>query len=340
MKLEDSIKKYKKEQLIYTGEGIQSLAISRIPTGIFIMDLLTGGGIPEGRISEIYGAKSAAKSTTALRIVGNYLANNPTKYAVYADFEGAYEKEWANNFVKDIDRLLLLVPDYGEQGVDALKDLAEADEVGLIVIDSIGMLIPLNEANADAIDQKVGLQAKLVNRLFRLLHPIIIKKRKMNNYLTILVINQLRANIRATGFQSPVMKPGGMMQDFLYSLDIRLYTLKYIEASGIPVKSVHEFTIEKNKLGLPRRSGEFIINLVNINGNTPVGSIDETATVIDIAKKVGIIARNGNKWLVDGIEYATLSDITEAMQNQKLFNTIRKKTLQESIKNILLTAKE
>ncbi|MGQ9570678.1 MAG: hypothetical protein ACUVUQ_07515 [Thermodesulfovibrionales bacterium] len=339
--LETKLKKYQKEQLIYSGGDPTQFNISRIPTGIFIMDILTGGGIPESRVTEFYGAKSTTKSSTVLRIAGNYERKYEDRHILLADFEGTYEREWGQRFIPDMDRLHVLVPDYGEQGIDVIKDMVNENEIGLLIIDSVANLIPLKEIEADAGDATVGLHAKLLNRLFRVLFPVMISRRKTGNPLTIIVVNQLRANVSSRKFQSPTIKPGGMMQDFLYSLDIRLYTTKIVTVGGLPAKSVHEFTIEKNKLGLQKRSGEFSMNLLNLDGRSPIGSIDELPTVLKYAIKAEIIARVGNKWRYGKQEFPNLESVKAALvTDSNLYNAVRQETLEICIKDVRFTAGE
>jgi len=336
--IEKKIEQYKKEQLVYSGEGLRSLLVPRISTGIFVLDLLTGGGMPEGRITEFYGAKSSTKSTTAMRVAGNYLHKYPKKKVLYADFEGTFDEPWARRFVDDLSRFNLLIPDYGEQGVDVIKDFAADPNTGLIIVDSVAMMVPFKEADGGATDQTPGLQAKLVNRLFRLLFPFIISRRRIKNYLSILIINQLRANIGKFGFQSPTIKPGGMMQDFLYSLDIQFYTIRQIESMGIPAKSVHQFTVQKNKLGLQKRSGEYTMRLLSLDNDFKAGSIDEAQTIFNYARKAGVINLEGKTWKVGNISYNKIEDVVASLNDPVLAEPIKQETLKRCVIDVLLTS--
>jgi recombination protein RecA len=214
-------------------------------------------------------------------------------------------------------------------------------EIGLIAIDSVANLIPIKEAEAEAGDATVGLHAKLLNRLYRQLFPTMIARRKTDTPLTIMVANQLRANVGGRKFQSPTIKPGGMMQDFLYSLDIRLYTTELKKVGAMPVQSTHQFTIEKNKLGLYKRSGEFRLNLVNVDGHSPVGSLDEIDTLMEFGKKAGVILRAGNKWKMESKDYPNLESVQAALvTDPKLYHTVRDETLKACLANVLLTTSE
>jgi recombination protein RecA len=339
--IERKIAQYKKEQLVYSGVGLQSLLVPRISTGIFIMDLLTGGGVPEGRITEFYGAKGSTKSSTALRVAGNYLrqTRQTKKRVTLVDFEGTFDEPWSQRFMdaEDMDRFDYVLPDYGEQGVDIIKTFAENDPTGLIIVDSVAMMVPMAELEGTAVDQHMGLQAKLLNRLFRFVFPHMIARRRSKDYLTLLVINQLRANIGKFGFQSPTIKPGGYLQDFLYSLDLQFYTLKQKEVGGLPVQSTHQFTVQKNKLGLQKRSGEYVMRLISLEENFKAGGIDEAETIFKYARKAGVITPQGKGWLVGGETLGKIEDVVAYLQDDEKAKPIKAETLKRCYQDVLLT---
>lgn len=344
--IESKIAKYKKEQVVYSGVGLQCLSVPRISTGIFAMDFLTGGGIPQGRITEFYGAKSSTKSSTALRVAGNYLRQTRStgKRVTLIDFENTFDPPWAQRFIdlEDFERLDYVLPDYGEQGVDIAKTFAQYDPTGLIIIDSIAMMIPIGEAEGEAADQHVGLQAKLVNRLFRFIFPHMIARRKTKDFLTLLVINQLRANIAKFGFQSPTIKPGGYLQDFLYSLDIQFYTLGQKEIGGVPAYSTHQFTVQKNKLGLQKRSGEYVMRLLTLDNSLKAGSIDEAETIFKYARKAGVITHQGKVWNVPASEsevvtFGKIEEVVTYLSIPSNTEYVRRITLDRCVQDVLLT---
>jgi len=338
---EKKLKKYHKDKLIYSGNDKVQFYVPRIPTGIFIMDCLTGGGIPVSRVTEFYGAKSSTKSSNVLRIIGNFLKLHPRSRALLADIEGSYTNSWAMNFIQDINRLHVLLPEYGEQAINVIKDLINEEELGLLAIDSVANLIPIKEVEGDAEDATIGLHAKLLNRLLRIMFNVIMSRRKTDNPLTVIVVNQLRANVGARRFQSPTIKPGGMMQDFLYSMDIRLWTTEVIKVAGVSAKSKHEFSIEKNKLGLYKRTGEFTMNLLNIDGNSPVGGIDELPTVVKYAIKYGVIVKAGSKWHYKKHVFPNMESISAALvTDPSLYEAVRSETLEACITNITIPIEE
>lgn len=339
--IERKIAQYKKEQLVYSGVGLQSLLVPRISTGIFIMDLLTGGGIPEGRITEFYGAKGSTKSSTALRVAGNYLRSNRDsgKRVTLVDFEGTFDEPWARRFIdeEDFERFDYVLPDYGEQGVDIIKTFAEHQPTGLIIVDSVAMMVPMAELEGTAVDQHVGLQAKLVNRMFRFVFPHMIARRRDKNYLTLLVINQLRANIGKFGFQSPTIKPGGYLQDFLYSLDLQFYTIKQKEVGGLPVQSTHQFTVQKNKLGLQKRSGEYVMRLIGLDDTYKAGSIDEAETVFAYARKAGVIQNDGKLWRIGEDTFKKIEEVVLYLRDENIAKPIKQETIARCVNDVLLT---
>lgn len=325
LKIIDKIKNYKKEQLIYAGNDTTRFKVERIPTSVFSLDLLCFGGIPEGRFTEFFGAKSSGKTTTALRTAGEFLKKYNDKFVLYADFENTYEPKWASNFISDFNRFQVLSPDYAEQGIDVIDDLSNSEDLGLIIIDSVAMITSMNEIEGKADDYTMGMNARLYNKLLRKLLPKMVVRRRVNSNLTVIAINQLRANFKSTGFKSQESKPAGYMQDFVYSLDIRFYVREFVKKGAVPIKSHNDFTIIKNKLGLPRQSGTYTMWLNN-------GKLDEMSIIISYAKKLNVIERNGMQWKIGGKTYKTLQDIeNDLCSDEKGFEKLKKLVLYKGI---------
>ena len=271
MKAMDMKKQLRKDAIIVgTGADLEAFTVPRIKSNCFMLDLLTGGGIPEGRITIFHGAKSSGKTSMALRVAGEYLRRYPRYSVVYMDFEQDFKWDWAKHFISDPKRFHLVQPDYGEQGIDLMKEYAQCDDIGLIINDSLAMMIPIRDAEISADADTVGLQAKLVSKMFRKLIPLMLIARKRGQLLTLLLINQTRVRIGTKTFAPQTYKPGGNMQDFVASLDIRFYMKEYKKIGNIPAKSVHRFLIEKNRVGIPKRSGEYIMSLVAHNGDRKI----------------------------------------------------------------------
>lgn len=291
MGIENILKKYD----YFTGAGVPD--VQRLRSNVFIFDLLTGGGIPLGRITSFFGDKSTGKSTMALRLMNNYLKLFSDKIAIYIDYELSYEKKWASFFIKDLHRVYVLQPTYGEEGIDFLVSAMKEKEVGFIVIDSLAEMIPAKEAESSAFDAYVGSQARLINSMFRRMLPALAQAKKEKREFTVLCLNQVRMKIDgASRFGIAYTKPGGKLQDAIVSLDIRFYTKEYHKKGEMPVKATYSFTVEKNKVGgHPKRSGEYTMYLIDTE-DYHTGDIEDEKALISYAKKANILLRDGAKW--------------------------------------------
>lgn len=316
--------------------------ITKIPSGIFAFDYLTKGGIPQSRVVTFWGVKATGKTTTAIRIAVNYLKLNPTMRTVFVDFESAFDWDWAEHFIpEDVkERFEVITPDYGEQGVGIIKEVAQAEDVGLIIIDSITMMTPLGEYDADPEASTMTLHVRLVNRLYRYLVPIITTARKVGKNVTVIAINQPIMDIGKKSFAPVMKKTGGLRQECITALDIRFRPGLATKVGGVPVKISTPFTVEKTKCGgIAHRSGEFDTYLVDVDG-FKVGDIDEFKTVMAYAIRTNLIVKEGNKWKVDSkqlvqsdwqfpvTEFASKADLLAKLQeNPVLFESVKQVTL-------------
>lgn len=319
MNLEEINKKVNKEfpNLVLQGESLINYNIPRVPTGIFIMDYLLGGGIPKNKYTKFWGAKSCSKSTTALVCAGNYQRLNPEKYVLLIDHENGFEPETAKR-VMDIDRLILVTPDYAEQGIELHKYYLQAEEVGFVIVDSLGYMTPLNMAEAEATKDHVGDLTKIINKMFRQVDPIMRNAFKSGRDITTILINQKRANIGGSMFGGDIT-PGGNLQEHMPSTEIRFYP-------GINKnknKNNYKFTVVKNRGGVQRVSGEFSA-YVSDSDEVKKGDIDQLKTIITYAKRANIIKQTkGNLVFLEKDKY-TLEDF---IQNKELLNEVKEVTL-------------
>lgn len=336
MKLDDVIKTACKEapDTVTQGDKVKYTSPPRIPSDIFTFDMLTGGGIPIWKVTIFEGRESSGKTTTAMRLMGSFLKMFPDYKAVYMDFEQSFDKDWASNFIEDLDRTVVVQPEYGEQGVDIAKDMVKCDEVGFLLVDSLAAMIPTADAEKSAMEDTMGSLPKLVNKLIRKTLPSLSTSRKDGRPLVYLFINQLTSNVGARAFQSQTKKPGGMFQNFTAALDIQFYNMGYDVKKDIPVKVKHQFTLNKAKISgaLPKRSGEFELYLVDYK-DKPAGSIKETETVISYAKKVGIITQIKGGWQVLGEVCANLKEVEDALNNEDVFKEVKRQTLEKCYEN-------
>lgn len=337
-----------KPKSIYTGSEVEGLIVPRLPSGSFVFDMVTAGGIPKNRITVFHGPKSSSKTTFALRIAGMFQTLHPDQIVAFVDFEGTFDKEWASKYIPDFDRLHVINPDYGEEGVDMIKAYAsEAEDVGLIIVDSLAGIEPAQVTEVDAADYlQLGMQVRLINRLLSMLTIRLSQIRKTEGrHLTVLAINQIRANMAKVGlYGSPYSQPGGKKLEHAASMDIQFYTGKYTDVQGVPVKVTHKFLVDKNKVGLPKRTGEITFFLSDVEGHS-AGEMDETKVVVAYAKRAGVIRREGNKWILPlKKEEVALSSMLEMMryldENPKVFAAVKARTVRECIANPFLSGEE
>jgi len=295
----------------------EKVRVDAIPTGAINLDAAIGvGGIPRGRITEIYGPESSGKTTLCLHVVAN--AQKAGGVAAFIDAEHALDVEYARKLGVDVENLLVSQPDTGEQALEICEILVRSGAIDVVVIDSVAALVPKAEIEGEMGDSHVGLQARLMSQALRNLTGAIARSKT-----SVVFINQLREKIGVM-FGNPETTTGGKALKFYASVRLDIRRIGPVKEKEDVVGSHVRVKVVKNKVAAPFRQAEFDIMYAE--------GISHASLVLDIAAEAGIIDKSGAWYAYNG------QKIGQGRENSKMYlkdNPAIMSEVEEKVKQIL-----
>ncbi len=291
-------RQYGKGAVMKLGDNTASMNVETVPTGSLSLDIALGlGGIPKGRIVEIYGPESSGKTTVTLHMIAEVQKRGGI--AGFIDAEHALDPNYAKNIGVDIDNLYISQPDSGEQALEITETMVRSGAIDIVVVDSVAALTPKAEIDGDMGDSHVGLQARLMSQALRKLTAVISKSN-----CTVIFINQLREKVGIM-FGNPETTTGGRALKFYSSVRLDVRRIEQLKQSGEAIGNRTRVKVVKNKIAPPFKEAEF--DIVFGEGISKVGDI------LDLAAENGIINKSGAWYAYEG------NKIGQGRENAKQF---------------------
>ena len=306
-------KDFGKGTVMRLGDPSAQVAVETIPTGSLSLDLALGlGGVPKGRIVEIYGPESSGKTTVALHMIAEIQKRGGI--AGFIDAEHALDPVYAKNIGVDIDELYISQPDSGDQALEITETMVRSGAMDIIVVDSVAALVPKQEIEGDMGDSHVGLQARLMSQALRKLTPVISKSN-----CVVIFINQLREKVGVM-FGNPETTTGGRALKFYSSVRMDVRRIETLKQSGEMVGNRTRVKIVKNKIAPPFKEAEFDIMFGK--------GISKEGDILDLAVKCDLVSKSGAWFAYNG------DKIGQGRENAKTYLSEHPEIMEELEQNI------